>query len=148
MSSTQLERIDTNVNDSEPPPVSLLLRFTVPENARAVLDRVREVMRPVARAQLEGWLPDDEWRKRLPAWFLARFHHTPAQIHVDPLLWDFGSWLDAMKEPGWEWWSSRATEYEGWVRCFAHSSPYSIEPFEYLLRVAGAATIEFTEAES
>ena len=67
------------------------------------------------------------------------------EMLANPNLWDFGSWLDAMKQPGWDWWSSGRADRGGVVECTAHATPFSIEPLLYLLRTAGAENITVEE---
>jgi hypothetical protein len=142
----QIERIREHVEGEVPPPVSLCLDFKSEVASRTVLERVRRVMELVAVAQAGVWPNDSEWSERLPGWFLASFAvHTKAEIFSDPRLWDYGSWLDAMRQPRWEWWSGRADDHCGRVRCVAIGLPYSIEPMIYLIRAAGASEVEFAE---
>jgi len=144
----QVERIDQNVAGEAPPPVALRLRFTSRTSAKEVLERTCQVMRLVAMAQQGDWPADEDWRRRLPAWFLSSFDgHTWDELIASSGLWDFGSWLDAMKGPGWEWWSSEVCKHEGIVRCVAYMHPYGVEPLEYLLRSAGALEVDFKEED-
>jgi hypothetical protein len=142
----QAWRIQEHTKGEVPPPVRLALRFAAPTGSEQILQRAREVMRAVADAQTARWWNDDEWKRILPAWFLATFEgHSDADLVANPDLWDFGSWLDAMKDPGWEWWSTQQTAHGGTVRAAAHSDPYSIEPLAYLLRASGATDVEIEE---
>jgi hypothetical protein len=143
----QHQRIDQLKNGEDPPAVGLTLRFSSSTTSgETVLERVREVMRLVALAQGRAWLNDDEWRRHLPEWFVRSFEgHSAADLLTNADLWDFGSWLDAMKNPGWEWWSSCADQRGGVVRGVAHTDPFSIEPLAYLLRVSGASSLDFRE---
>jgi hypothetical protein len=142
----QSERIERNTSGEAPPAVALQLRFTSPTSPEYVLERTRHVMRLVAVVGKAAWPTDEEWRRNLPEWFLRTFEgHSVDQLMTDTNLWDFGSWLDAMKHSGWEWWSSAVNEKGGIVRCVADSDPYSIEPLIYLLRSAGASEVEFEE---
>src|SRR5687767_1090233 len=102
----QTQRIDRFTNGESPPDVCVRLRFRTAGTIDDVLARVRGVMRLVAAGQAGAWPTDEDWRRDLPSWFLQSFEgHTLADILANPELWDFGSWLDAMKVPGWEWWS-------------------------------------------
>lgn len=141
----QVERVDKQVHAEPAPSVRLTIRFTA--STRAVtLDRVRSVMRLVAAAQSGLWPSDDQWQRLLPDWFTASFeNHAPEEMLANPTLWDFGSWLDAMKNPGWEWWSSGTEGHQGLVECSAHALPFAVEPLYYLLRAAGAEDIVLCE---
>jgi hypothetical protein len=142
----QVERIEQYTSGEIPPPVALRLRFASGTRPEGVLNRTRQVMRQVAVAQRGDWPTDDDWRRRLPAWFLRSFEgHNWDELIADSSLWDFGSWLDAMKGPGWEWWSSEVCNDEGIVRCVAYADPYGVEPLEFLLRSAGALEVDFKE---
>lgn len=142
----QADRIERNVSGETPPTPFVRLDFASRTTPEDVLERSRQVMRLVSVAQREDWPADQEWLRRLPAWFLDSFSgHTLDQLLANPTLWDFGSWLDAMKDPGWEWWSSEVHAQTGVVRCVAYSDPFAVEPLVYLLRAAGAQDVHFTE---
>ena len=144
MSATEIDRIDGQRSDERSPPVEVLLRISS-QTPDAGLARVLEVMRLVARTRMK-WETDAWWEQNLPRWFVdACLKHTPDDILKNPELWDFGSWLDAMKDPGWEWWSS-ALLPKGWIiRVCAHRDTYSIEPLIFLCRCAGAYAVATTE---
>lgn len=145
MRSEQLGRIDGFIQAEPAPPVRLTIGFTSSDSA-LVLDRVRSVMRQVAEAQSRSWPNDDQWLTSLPGWLSRGFEgHPLSEILANSNLWDFGSWLDAMKFPGWEWWSSGTSDGRGVVECSAHAMPYAIEPLFFLLRVAGAEDIVLVE---
>ncbi len=140
----QTERIQRFTRGEVPPPVRLRLRFSSTTSAGPVLEKARHVMRLVASAQRNEWFSDENWKNLLPDWFVRSFEgHSTEQLLHDSTLWDFGSWLDAMKNPGWEWWSCEERGQEGTVWCTAHSNPYSIEPLMYVLRTAGASDVDF-----
>lgn len=142
----QLVRIQRHTKDELPPPVRLRLRFQATVSGETVLERARQVMRLVAVAQDQQWPSDEDWRRALPEWFLRSFDgHDAQELLAHPELWDFGSWLDAMKNPGWEWWSCHSDDRGGSVRAVAYAEPFSIEPLEYLLRASGASDVDFEQ---
>lgn len=143
----ETERVEYNLRGEPSPPVEVRLVGSVKGDAGVCLSRVREVMRVVAHQRDDGAWPEDSWwEAHLPEWFLEPFRgRTMDEVLANPELWDFGSWLDAMKSPGWEWWSSDVQK-EGWtIRLRAHSDPFSIGPLEYLARAAGADGVEVDE---
>lgn len=144
---TEADRVEQNIGGETPPPVEVRLVGRCGEPRRA-LGRLREVMKIVAAQRQDGggWPADAWWREHLPPWFTNSFlGHTIEDIVNTPGLWDFESWLDAIKSPEWEWWSS-CVEPDHWVvKLSAHSYPYVIGPLEYLARVAGTENVEVTE---
>jgi hypothetical protein len=46
---------------------------------------------------------------------------------------DYGSWLDAMKYRGWEWYSSNSDERGFSIILEVNSFPFSINPLEYVI---------------
>jgi len=143
----EAERIKHNVRGEKPPSLEVRIRARATGASRECLARVREVMEIVAKQrEREDWPKDSWWRHHLPSWFLDPFRgRSMEDVLANPELWDFGSWLDAIKSPGWEWWSSE-DDKEGWtVRLQAYSDPFSIGPLEYLARAAGADSIEVEE---
>lgn len=117
---------------------------------KASLSRVKEVLEQIAdeRAKNECWPNDDEWKQRLPSWFIAPFEgRTIVEVLANKDLWDYGSWLDAMRQRGWQWWSSACDATEGrWTAVLVREEiVYSIEPLAYLARESGASSVEITE---
>lgn len=113
----------------------------------ASLDRVKEVMRLIAAEADSGtWSTDEEWLRKLPAWFTKPFQsRTIEDVLKDDALWDFGSWLDAMRQRGWQWWSSTHNGNQWSAILLRQEEIYSIEPFVYLARQCGATYTEVTE---
>lgn len=143
----ELQRIVINTYGEKPPQfvVRLSAQCDVPSLS---IDRIKEVMKVISEKKMSEWPDDEWWNQNLPKWFLDSFQgHSLEELLNDPNLWDFGSWLDAMKNPGWEWWSSNVTD-DGWeISVTAHSDPYSIDPLVYLGRVSGANSVVVTEPE-
>jgi len=140
-------RVEKNVDSEVAPRVEIRLLLRGAADSDDSLVRAREVMRVVAGQRERGPWPEDAWWKSsLPDWFLDPFEgRSIDEVMKNPELWDFGSWLDAMKSPGWEWWSSGKTD-DGWIiRVRALSDPYSIGPLEYLARASGAGSVEIQE---
>jgi hypothetical protein len=146
IASHEVDRVHSNVGGEQAPPVWVKLDCRSNADVESGLVRVRDVMELVARARGAGWPVDGWWEQKLPTWFLDSFiGHTLDDIQKNPMLWDFGSWLDAMKNPGWEWWSSSLTK-NGWIiNLSAFNDPYSVEPLGYLARAAGAESVIFSE---
>lgn len=147
ISMTEPERVDRLITGETPPPVHLRIvgRCT---DAPGTLERIRHVMRTVASQRVhreEGgeWPAEAWWHEHLPTWFFDSFEQVLENEH----MWHIDSWADAMKAPGWEWWSSSSEPGRLVINLWVDSWPYAIGVFEYLVRVAGTDDIEITEMD-
>jgi hypothetical protein len=67
----ELERLLHGPPSGQSLPTDLVaVTATCPAGAERVLEKVREVLRPVIDSP-RRWPSPDEWRERLPAWFVA-----------------------------------------------------------------------------
>lgn len=112
------------------------------------LGKVKEVLKLIAAESINGtWPNDDEWLDQLPSWFTQPFQdRTIEQVLADESLWDYGSWLDAMRHRGWQWWSSSTDDDEIKITLQREDDVYSIEPLVYLVRQCGASSVQVTES--
>jgi hypothetical protein len=100
----------------------------------------------IAQNDPNNWPSDDEWLKLLPEWFTNPFKDiTLEELINNKELWDYSSWLEAMRLRGWTWWSSRYLNDRWEIKLNAYEHPYSIGPLEYLARASGADSLEFVE---
>lgn len=145
-SNGERNRIDANRRGEPAPPTEVRLVARADGDPGPSLNRVREIMRTVAEQRAQVWPDDKWWEAHLPQWFVEPFRdRTMESILRDPEIWDFGSWLDAIKSPGWVWWSSELQPDHWTIRLCALSDPFSIGPLEYLARAAGAVRVEVQE---
>lgn len=116
-------------------------------NADECLGCVKEVIELIAEESSKGtWPNDDEWSERLPSWFTSPFQgRTIEEVLEDESLWDYGSWLDAMRHRGWQWWSSTCDDETWSATLLREDEVYSIEPLIYLARQCGASSVEVIE---
>ncbi len=116
-------------------------------NADECLRRIKEIVELIAEESSNGTGPnDDEWTARLPSWFTAPFQgRTIEQVLEDKTLWNYGSWLDAMRHRGWQWWSSSCAGDSWSATLLREDDVYSIEPLIYLARQSGASSVDVIE---
>lgn len=145
MTSESKRLFDAECHDTPEGP-SIVVRAQCVDAAQS-LQRVKEVLMHIAgTAADESWPSDAEWTRRLPSWFTEPFRGRPIeQVLKDDTLWDYGSWLDAMRNRGWRWWCS-SCEDDWWTATLIREDQvYSIEPLIYLARQSGASTVEVIE---
>lgn len=116
-------------------------------NASESLAKIKEVLNLIViEFESDTWPSDDEWSERLPSWFTKSFNgRTIEQVLADDSLWDYGSWLDAMRQRGWQWFSASCSDEEWTISLSQDDAVYSIEPLVYLARQSGASSIEVVE---
>jgi hypothetical protein len=144
MNKHEIDRIDINVSGEKPPPTWVKLVGKSPD-PKFCLENIRAVQRIVAQAKTVNWPNDEWWRSSLPKWFVESFNKSIDEIMANEELWDFGSWIDAMKNPGWDWWSSQLLEDRLEINLHVFEYPFSLGPLEYVARTAGCNQLEIKE---
>lgn len=117
------------------------------------LDRLLGLLGEIAKFQAGDWPADDYWRSVVPGWMKARLpeltkEETDHLLAITPrdqwdkLPWEFGSWLDAIRDRGWRWWGYRHNG--GVVTLVLHIAmfPERIDAFKEILRALGATVVE------
>ncbi len=146
---SELGRFRSNQEQGRAPGLWLTLKVDAGEKAVETAERFLEVIGSWISAveELEqtqqAWPTDEQWEQLLPRWFIETFQrHTPQEVHESGWLWDYGSWLDSMKERVWRWWGYQRTGRTLTVQLQLDSWPYSIGTLRYLARVAGGELTE------
>jgi hypothetical protein len=130
-------------------PLNGYLQFLVVTTEKSIkLELVKGVIISIAKYSEDNWPDDLTWDKQLPQWFLRKIKsNTIEYIKKDERIWDYGSWLDAMKWRGWIWYSSNLTKDGFEIVLEPQILPYSVNPLEYVLYESGIdfENIIFTE---
>ena len=115
-------------------------------DAQDVLDRCRDVLRPILKTPQEDWGIDGLPLVDLPDWFVSDDLVVGAPTASD--RWELSQWLSWLhpEERQWYWWDASArrsdelvvlVEVPGW--------PYALGALECLLRAAGGESIELAD---
>lgn len=119
------------------------------------LSRIKQIVELIASRSSDQWPTEDEWRNLFPSWLIESFKfYTPEEAEIllttipkerwSELPWDFGSWLDAIQDRGWQWWSSKVHESEFEICLSIVEWPASLEAFEHIITAAQADFISKT----
>lgn len=138
----------------------ILVTFNVhcAANAALVLSRTKEVLRTVLEVDPSDWPSIDEWRCRLPGWFLERSaddSSTPdagRKWHL-PFLkrsqtkrrWPLEAFLFwfTPTERAWFWWNASIENSNLFqIEVIATDLPFPWDALEWLLRASGALRVE------
>lgn len=164
----ELRRLDGQDLDAVP---SLLVRLVVTaDDAEAVIDRVREVLRAVVPMSAEQLDREAEHPAVLPPWFVDRCapEMTPVEAAnwlawwrgLDPegqagaeeeKGWTLPDWLYWMRpdERQWYWWSlSVKSERSATLAVAVLGLPVPLGALRWLLKVAGAHSVDQVAIES
>ena len=108
-------------------------------HASEKLSLIKEVVTIISDYNESNWPSDEMWENLLPKWFLNKIEkYSPEEvIKNSSLLWDYGSWLDAMKYRGWEWYSSKINSNGFDIILIPITLPFSVNPLEYIIYETG-----------
>jgi len=112
-----------------------------------VWTRIVGVIESIVAYDYDSWPDDDYWRQILPKWLssfmmtgeecTAAMARTPRE-QWDKLHWEFGSWLDAMRERDWKWWGYERSGNEVRLVLQVTGIPPRIDAFKQILLASGA----------
>jgi hypothetical protein len=105
------DRIERGPDPGESPPGdATVLSFACPSGAVEVLERVREVLIAVVPAP-RPWPTLDEWRERLPAWFVEACSDDVVISTCVVDRWSLRAWIwwFQPEQRRWTWWDGQAT---------------------------------------
>lgn len=120
-----------------------------PEDA---LSRILSVLSLIVKHTPDTWPSDEQWQLALPSWlkqFLPKLTKeetdrllviTPRE-HWDTLPWEFGSWIDAVRDRGWKWWGYKKEGSRATLVLHIGMLPERIDAFKEILRAAGIKII-------
>ncbi|MGL3214244.1 hypothetical protein [Bradyrhizobium sp. BR 1433] len=109
--------------------------------------RVIDVIQSIVAYNYDSWPNDDYWKTTLPKW-LSSSMITEEEARVamartprgqwDELPWEFGSWLEAIRERDWKWWGYERSGNEVLVVLEVTGVPPRISAFKQILLASGA----------
>jgi hypothetical protein len=141
---SELERFQLNNEQGLAPGLWLTLHINLGEKPDEAANKFLSVINSWIKAveELEStkkaWPTDEQWEQLLPPWFIETFKgYTVQEIHDSGWRWDYGSWLDSMRDRVWQWWGYWRDDGSLTVQLQLASWPYSMGPLEYLAKVAG-----------
>ena len=98
-------------NNINLPKNSLILTISLGINPDATMTKILDVIKLISNFSIYDFPDDDYWKNKLPRWLLDSLpvlseqecqillDSTPRDLW-DTLPWEFGSWLDAIRDRG------------------------------------------------
>lgn len=146
MNKNEEDRIVFNILEGQKPD-GYYIEFTSHSGVDC-LDKIRQVVQIISKYNKETWPSYVKFREELPEWFVQKILQNSITIiekNPEKYLWNYESWIDALKYRNWYWWSCE-TIGDGWsIILNAVDSPLIIEPFEYIIRESGVDNYTFHE---
>jgi hypothetical protein len=112
-----------------------------------VWERIVRVVERIVAYDYDSWPDDGYWSEKLPEW-LSSFMMTAEECDAamartpreqwDKLPWEFGSWLDAIREREWKWWGYERSGKEARLVLQVTDIPPRIDAFKQILLASGA----------
>lgn len=132
--------------------------------ASTVLDKVKQILDTVLSLSRDPWPSDEEWSQLLPAWLVESFVPERSREELEEWLqrwrslppeekgaaaqaagWSLGDWIYWFQpeERQWSWWSAAVLDPDLLqIRVQAQDWPFPSEAFEWLIKAAGADSVE------
>ncbi|MGY3450604.1 hypothetical protein [Bradyrhizobium sp. USDA 4353] len=133
--------------DGQVPDVRWEFRIDLGDQPDLVWGRIIEVVGEIISFDSDSWAADDDWRLRLPDWLISSMltlDACKALMLITPreewgsLPWEFGSWLDRMRERQWKWWGYERAGRDVRLILQVTDIPPGIDGFKQILLAAGA----------
>lgn len=134
------ERFNRLLSAEPPPPGNITVVGTSPVSVDA-LNMIRAVACTVIENRSSG-LSMEGWRLALPAWFVSAT--TDHAESASPERWHFKSWIDGIRQPGWEWWSCGTRPQEWVIHLTWHEFPFRLAALLFLAKLAGTNRVLYT----
>ncbi len=139
--SSERERLERGPDPQEPAPEgTVTLTYAAPEGPHTVLDRVRDALLAVIPAP-NPWPSLEEWRQRLPAWFVEACSDDVAISTCVVDKWSLRAWVwwFQPEQRRWTWWDGQAGDGQVVLQVSpTDAGSLLLGALEWLLEAAGA----------
>jgi hypothetical protein len=146
-----LECVNLKYNNTELPILSqpfIEYEISVDDGLRFI-QKVKSVISVIQLYDETNWPEDAIWENILPNWMVNRFKaYSIPEIKTNPRVWEFGSWLDAIKFRCWYWYKYEINPVTVKIWLTVESIPYIVEPFEFILFEAAPPNSQIKFKES
>lgn len=146
-SHVEIERLRKNGLEACLPRERWDFSLNLGEDPNETWQRILNVVENIVAQEASSWPGDEYWRRILPVWLLS-FLMTPEECDAamartprtqwGQLPWEFGSWLDAIRDREWRWWGAERSGSLVHVVLEITGIPPRIDAFKQILLAAGA----------
>lgn len=148
----EIDRIEINNNLVSMPANPWEFDIQFGDASHDVLSRLTALLGQIAKFDSDSWPADEYWRVTLPMWMKAcladltkeesdRILQDTPRDQWEKLPWEFGSWLDAIRDRGWRWWGYRAEDGSATLVLHIAMFPERIDAFRQILHALGVVVV-------
>lgn len=145
LATPELERLRRGAGEAPAPPDLVSVTATCPSgSAGDVLQRVRAVLEPIAEAP-KPWPSPDEWRQRLPQWFVEATSDDERVTTCVVDKWSLRAWIWWFQpdQRRWLWWDAAVDGDRLRIRLApTGTGSLLLGALDFLLKAAGATSSE------
>ncbi len=161
MVKNELERLIEGADNSESQG-KYLTSFLVdaPNNAHEVIKKCKEVLSIVLRQEKDLWPSEEDWRNKLPPWFIKLCAKEISQEEAKRRIllpieerirlskeegWALSAWIYWFKpdERQWFWWDSKIPDENNVIITVESDAwPFPWGSLDWLLRASGATNVK------
>ena len=154
----ELDRVISRSHDEKMTKYGWIIEADLGEDTTNKIEKILEVVKIIIRYNPDSWPDDAEWDNIMPVWIQEKIlkltpeecqdilNNTPRELWNE-LPWEFYSWIDALRDRAWEWWSYKLDGNIDKFYLISLGIPERINAFEKIIIASGGkiiSRIEFT----
>ena len=156
MKINELDRVISRSHNGKMDKYGWIIEADLGENASDKVEKILEVVRIIIEHNSDSWPDDADWDSNIPAWIQEKIpklapeecqkilNNTPRELW-NKLPWEFYSWIDAIHDRAWEWWSYKLDGNIAKFYLISLGIPERINAFEQIIIASGGKIISRIE---
>ncbi|EEV88182.1 hypothetical protein [Cardiobacterium hominis] len=153
----ELDRVISRSHDEKMAKYGWIIEADLGEDATNKIEKILEVVKTIIRYNPDSWPDDAAWDNIMPVWIQEKIpkltpeecqkilNDTPRELW-NKLPWEFYSWIDAIRDRAWEWWSYKLDGNIAKFYLISLEIPERINAFEQIIIASGGRIISRIES--
>ena len=155
--NNELDRVVFRSHNDKMAKYGWIIEADLGEDASDKIEKILEVVRIIIEHNSSPWPNDLEWDNIMPKWIQEKIpkltpeecqkilNDTPRELW-NKLSWEFYSWIDAIRDRAWEWWSYKLDGNIAKFYLISLEIPERINAFEQIIIASGGRIISRIES--
>lgn len=136
----------------ELPKETIILTVDLGKNPDETMNKILNLIVLISCFERDNFPNDDYWKNNLPQWMVENLatlseeectlllSKTPKHLW-DTLPWEFGSWLDAIRDRGWEFYDFIRDNEVMHILLISTDIPERLDAFKQIIIAAGGKVL-------